>query len=123
MSELLIPSFLVSDVSESLRSLTKNEWCEQIPQFAHQKMSNHERFPHIAQWKWAIVSQSLRSLWLSELLVFFEGMSESIIFFKRIAHSLIFGQKTSDLLGKPMSEFPALLFEYSIYIIWVYVDI
>ena len=29
-------------------------------------------------------------------------------FFERIAHSLIFGQKTSDLLGKSMSEFPAL---------------
>ena len=27
MSYLLIPSFLVSDVSESLRSLTKNERC------------------------------------------------------------------------------------------------
>ena len=37
MSDLLIPSFLVSDVSESLRSLTKNERCEQIAQVAHQK--------------------------------------------------------------------------------------
>ena len=32
MSDSLIPSFLVSDVSESLRSLTKNEQCEQIAQ-------------------------------------------------------------------------------------------
>ena len=40
MSDLLIPSFLMSDVSESLRLLTKNEWCEQIAQVAHQKWAN-----------------------------------------------------------------------------------
>ena len=40
MSESLISSFLVSDVSESLRSLTKNERCEQIAQVAHQKWAN-----------------------------------------------------------------------------------
>ena len=32
MSDLLIPTFLVSDVSKSLRSLTKKEQCEQITQ-------------------------------------------------------------------------------------------
>ena len=48
MSESLISSFLVSDVSESLRSLTKNERCEQISQVAHQKR--------------ATMSDSLRSL-------------------------------------------------------------
>ena len=37
MSESLISSFLESDVSESLKSLTKNERCEQITQAAHQK--------------------------------------------------------------------------------------
>ena len=37
MSDSLIPSFLVGDVSESLRSLTKNERCERITQVAHQK--------------------------------------------------------------------------------------
>ena len=37
MSESLIPSFLMSDVSESLRSLTKNERCEGSAQVAHQK--------------------------------------------------------------------------------------
>ena len=37
MSDSLIPSFLMSNVSESLRSLTKNEWCERIAQVAHQK--------------------------------------------------------------------------------------
>ena len=40
MSDSLIPSFLVSDVSESLRSLTKNERCEPIAQVAHQKWAN-----------------------------------------------------------------------------------
>ena len=40
MSEALISSFLVSDVSKSLRSLTKNERCEQIAQVAHQKWAN-----------------------------------------------------------------------------------
>ena len=48
ISESLISSFLVSDVSESLRSLTKNERCERITQVAHQK--------------WATMSDSLRSL-------------------------------------------------------------
>ena len=56
MSELLIPTFLMSDVSESLRSLTKNErpWalcsgrseemsnCEQITQVVHQKRANEQ---------------------------------------------------------------------------------
>ena len=36
---MLIPTFLVSDVSESLRSHTKNERCEQIAQVAHQKLA------------------------------------------------------------------------------------
>ena len=34
MSKLLIPSFLVSNVSKSLRLLTKNERCEPIAQVA-----------------------------------------------------------------------------------------
>ena len=40
ISDSLIPSFLVSDVSESLRLLTKNEQCEQIAQVTHQKWAN-----------------------------------------------------------------------------------
>ena len=40
MSESLISSFLVSNVSESLRLLTKNEQCERIAQVAHQKWAN-----------------------------------------------------------------------------------
>ena len=92
-------SFPLSDVSESLRLLTKNERCEQITQVAHQKwaihshrseeMSDRERIAQVTHQKWA-------NEWIAH-------------FFERIAHSLIFGLKTSDLLGKPMSEFPALV--------------
>ena len=59
MSDSLIPSFLVSDMSESLRSLTKNKRCERIAQVAHQK--------------WATTSDSLRSLTKNE------QMSKSLI--------------------------------------------
>ena len=66
MRDLLIPSFLVSDVSESLRSLTKNVRCERIAQVAHQK--------------WAAMSESLRSLTKNE------QMRKSLIF---LSESLI----------------------------------
>ena len=76
----------MSDVSELLRSLTKNErpWAIRL-----EKMSDRERSAQVAHQKWAN----------ERIARFFEG----------IAHSLIFGQKTSDSLGKPMSEFPALV--------------
>ena len=77
MIDLLISSFLVSDVGESLILLKSNE-----------------RFAQVAQRKWAIVSESLRSLTKNE----------------QITHSLIFGQKTSDSLGNQVSEIPALLY-------------
>ena len=86
MSESLISSSLVCDVSGSLRSLTKNERCEKIAQVAHQK--------------WTTMSNSLR------LLRGNERMSELLLFLSEL---LLFGQKTSDSLGKPMSEFPALV--------------
>ena len=63
------------------------------------KMSNHEQFAQVTHQNWATVSKSLRSLTKNERI---------IRFFERIAHSLIFSQKTSDLLRKPMSEFPTL---------------
>ena len=66
MSESLIFSFLVSDVSESLILLKSNERCEQIDQVAHQK--------------WVTMSVSLRSLNKNE------RMSESLIF---LSESLI----------------------------------
>ena len=54
MSKSLIPSFLMSDVSESLRSLTKNEQCEQIAQVAHQKWAmwanRSGRSPKMCEW-------------------------------------------------------------------------
>ena len=37
MSDSLIPSFLIGDVSKPLRLLTKNEPCEGIAQVAHKK--------------------------------------------------------------------------------------
>ena len=105
---------------------SKNEWfahslifgerCERIAQVAHQKwemwancsvhspkMSDHERFAQVAHHKWATMSESLRSLTrneqMSELLVL---MSESLI-------CPFFLQKTSNLLRKLMSNFPALI--------------
>ena len=72
MSDLFFPFFLMSAVSESLRSLTKNERFKQIAQVTHQK--------------WATMSESLRLLtkneWMSELLVF---LSKSLIrsFFRK----------------------------------------
>ena len=62
-------------------------------------MSDHERFALIAQRKWAIVSESLRSLTKNE------QMSESLIF---LTDLLICRQKTSDSLRNLISEFPAL---------------
>ena len=115
MSDSLIPSFLVSNVSESLRSLTKNERCERIAQVAHQKwamlanrsgrspkMSDHEWFAHIAQRKWAIVSESLRSLTKNE------WMSESLVLLSKSLIRSFLGKKRVICLEKPMSEFPAL---------------
>ena len=76
MSYSLIPSFLMSDVSESLRLFTKNEQCEQIVQVAHQK--------------WATMSNLLRSLTKNELmseslrlLTKNERMSQSLVFFSK----------------------------------------
>ena len=88
MSILLIPSFLESDVSESLRLLTKNEQCEQIAQVAHQKL--------------ATMSDSLRSLTKNE------RMSELLFFFwanRLFAHfwpkNKRFAQKTDEQISSP----------------------
>ena len=70
----------MSNVSKSLRSLTKNEQCEQIAEVAHQKWANEQ----IARF-----------------------LSESFI--RSFAH---FSQKKSDSHSKPMSEFPALLYNF-----------
>ena len=81
MSDLLI--FPLFWWAMSLRLLTKNERCERFPQVAHQKWA-HE--------------------WIAHFLT-------NRSFFERIAHLLIFLQKTSDSLRKPMSEFPALVWD------------
>ena len=66
-------------------SLFFNEVCEGIAQVAHQK--------------WVTMSNSLRTM--SESL-------RSLTKNEQMSKSLIFSQKTSDLLRKLMSEFPAL---------------
>ena len=83
-SDSLIPSFLISDVSESLRSLTKNEPCEQIAQGTHQKratmsdllrlLTKNEQSEQIAQvvhQKLATMSNLLRSLNKNEQIAHF----------------------------------------------------
>ena len=75
----------MSDVSESLRSLTKNERYEQIAQL----LTKNEQITQVAHQNW---------------------MKQRIAhFLERIAISLIFSQKMSDSLRKPMSEFPTLV--------------
>ena len=78
----------MSDVSGSLRSLTKNEQPWAIRSHRSEEMSDCERIAQVAHQKWA-------NEWIAH-------------FFEQIAHSLIFGQKTSNSFGNQMSEFPAL---------------
>ena len=79
----------MSDVSESLISLDKNERPWVICSGRSEEMSDHERITQVAHQKW--VNEQIAN------------------FFEQITHSLIFGQKTSDLLKKPMSEISALV--------------
>ena len=78
----------MSDVSKSLRLLTKNKQPWAIRSGRSPKMSYNERIAQVSHQKWA-------NKWIARFL-------------ERIAHLLIFLQKTSDLLRKPMSEFLAL---------------
>ena len=75
-------------MSESLRSLTKNERPWAIRSGRSEEMSDRERIAHFAH-------QKLVNEWIA-------------YFFEWIAHLLILGQKTNDSLGIQMSEFPAL---------------
>ena len=79
----------MSNVSESLISLTKNEQPWAIRSGPSEEMSDREQIAQVANQKWA-------NEWIAHFL-------------EQIAHLLIFEQKTRDSLGKPMSEFPALL--------------
>ena len=74
----------MSNVSESPRSLTKNERCERIAQFAHQKKST--------------MRDSLRLLTKNERIAHFFAKDKQ------------FAQKTNDRIPNPAS----LLFEYEI---------
>ena len=119
-SFLLISSFFVSDVSESLISLRSNEPCEWIAHFAHQKwgtMSNLlkslrenedcERIAHFAHQKWA-------NEWFAHSLIFW-GKNEW------------FARKSNERIPSPVWvplksdcniwRFPAILLMYSA-LIW-----
>ena len=99
---MLISSFLVSDVSESLRLLTKNEQCEQISQVAQQKwatMSDLLRSLRENERSWANCSgrSPKMSKWANEQIVF---LSESLIrsFFQTNER---FAQKTDERIQNP----------------------
>ena len=88
MSDSLIPSFF-------------GERCERIAQVRSPKMSDHERFAHVVQRKWAIRSELLR------LLTKNERMSELLVFLANCSF-VHFWANQSDSLRKPRSKFPAL---------------
>ena len=79
----------MSDVSESLRSLTKNEQPWAIRSGRSEEMSDREQIAQVAH-------QKLANEWIAHI-------------FELITHSLIFAQKASDSLEKPISKFPALM--------------
>ena len=87
MRDLLIPSFLVSNVSESLSPLTKNERCEWITQVAHQKL--------------APMSDLLRLLTKNEQMskLLFFGANCSLAHF--FAKNEQFAQKTDERIPSP----------------------
>ena len=90
----------MSQVSKSLRSLTKNEQPWAIRSGYSEEMSDHERIAQVAH-------QKLANEWIAH-------------FFQQMAHLLIFGQKTSGSLGNQMSEFPALNISFKKKISWVF---
>ena len=81
MSDSLIPSFLMSDVSKLLRLLTKNERSEQITQ--------------VAQQKWATMSDLLR------LLTKNERMRKLLIFWANHSFAHIFAQQIDEQIPNP----------------------
>ena len=104
-------------MSESLifaHFLFFGERCEWIANFAQikwamwanrsgrsSKMRDHEQFAQAAQRKWAIVSESLRSLTKNK------RMSESLIFLSESFIRSFLDKKTSNSLGNQLSDFPA----------------
>ena len=86
MSNSLLPSFLMSDVSGSLRSLTKNERCEWIAPVAHLK--------------WVTMSDSLRSLTKNER-PWADHSGRLPKMSKWANHSFFFAQKTLEQIPSP----------------------
>ena len=74
MRDSLIPSFLVSDVSKSLRWLTKNERCERLLR-SLTKNERWERIAQVAHQKWATISESLKSITKHEQIALFFSVS------------------------------------------------
>ena len=82
----------MSDVSESLRMLTKNERCEQIAQVAHQKMSDNEWIAQVTLHKWAVNEQIAR--------FFSESLIRSL-FANFFAKNKRFAKKTDEQIPNP----------------------
>ena len=98
MSNSLIPSFMVSNVSKFLRSLTKNERCERIAHVAHQKWANEwiacifERI--CSENHWANSQPSIFDVTESlRLLTKNERMSESLVFWANRSFTHFFAKK------------------------------
>ena len=104
----------------------QNKQCERIAQVDHQKWAN-ERIARFlsksltrsffakkqaicSENRWATMSESLKLLTKNERIARFWA---NCSFFEPITHSLIYSQKTSNLLRKFMSEFPALKILYN----------
>ena len=108
ISKSLISSFLVSYVSESLRS-AHQKWAMWANCSGHStKMSNHERFAQVAQRNWAIVSKSLK------LLNKNERMSESLIFFGANRSFDHFWAKNERFAQKSDERIPSPVWSWSV---------
>ena len=103
---MLILSFLVSDVSESLRLLTKIERCERIPEVTHQKkMSDHERFANGRSEEMSeIRSKSLRSLTINERMSEYSFFLANCSFAHFWAKNERFAWKTDERIPSPESK-------------------
>ena len=71
MSDSLIPSFIMSDVSELL-TVAHQKWAMGANRSGRSpKLSDHEWFAQVTHQKWATMSESLRSLTKNERIAFF----------------------------------------------------
>ena len=95
----------MSDMSELLRPLTKNERPWAIPSGLSPKMSNREWFTQVAHQKWATMSKSLRSLTKSK------RMRESLVFYSKWAIRSFFRKpmKSNEWIPNPDSDKAVIL--------------